>query len=449
MWLLVLLALSVLFIVGMTARFKVHPLLVLIVTAVAYGLLGGMSPGAVIAAVNAGFGGTIGNIGLVILFGAIIGVFLEKSGGAMRIAESALALTGPRHTPLAMTLVGYVVSIPVFCDSAFVLLSPVNKALARRAKSTLAAGAIALSLGLYATHTMIPPTPGPVGAAGVLGADLGLVILWGVIVAMVAALAGWGFAALVAARVNIAPDGDAPDANAMAIPESASEPPTTPKALLPILLPLLLILARSIAELPAKPLGAGEAAVIIGFLGQPVVALMIGALTAFLLPKRFDWGLLSVSGWVGQAVAAAAPIIVITGAGGAFGKVLQESGIADVIGSGLTGYEGIGVWLPLFIAAGIKTAQGSSTVAMITTAGLVAPLLPALGLDSPAATALCVVAIGAGGMMVSHANDSYFWVVTQFSNMSMGQGYRLQTLGTFVQGVAAALAIAVIAAMIL
>lgn len=447
MGLLLLLAGSVVFIVGMTARYKLHPFLALIFAAFGYGLFSGMPPGEVAGAVNAGFGGTIGGIGIVILFGAIIGTFLEQSGGALRLAQRALAITGKRHTPLAMTMIGYVVSIPVFCDSAFVLLAPVNRALARRSKTTLATGAVALSMGLYAAHTMIPPTPGPVGAAGMLEADLGLVIFWGMIVGASAAAAGWLFAVFVASRAHIPgdPPGIGADADAAGEVAEAPNPPAIPMALTPILLPLILILFRSLAELPARPFGEGAPAVALGFLGQPVVALMAGMLVSFLLPRPFRREMFAATGWVGRAVAAAAPIIVITGAGGAFGKVLQGSGIADVIGQGLAGYEGIGIWLPLLIAAGIKTAQGSSTVAMITTAGLIAPLLPALGLDGPSAKALCVVAIGAGSMMVSHANDSYFWVVTQFSGMSMAQGYRLHTLGTLVQGVAAALVIGVIA----
>jgi GntP family gluconate:H+ symporter len=212
-------------------------------------------------------------------------------------------------------------------------------------------------------------------------------------------------------------------------------------ALLPIFLPLVLIVARSIAELPSKPFGNGGAALeLLGFLGQPIVALLIGVALAMTLPKRFDQQMLSMTGWVGEAIVGAATIIVITGAGGAFGKVLQNSGIADVIGDALTGTH-FGVWLPFIIAASIKTAQGSSTVAIITTAGLVAPLLGSLGLDGESQRALAVVAIGAGAMVVSHANDSYFWVVTQFSGMDVQTGYRLQTLGTLVQGTAAACAV--------
>ena len=436
MWLVVLLALSIGFIIVATTRLRLHPFLALILAAFGFGLLAGMPPAEVVKAVNAGFGGTLGAIGLVILAGSIIGTFLEKSGGAQRLAEATLRLTGQRNVPATMGAVGFVVSMPVFCDSAFVLLSPLNKALAHRARITLAASAVALSLGLYATHTMVPPTPGPVAAAGILEADLGRVIVWGLVVSLLALAAGWAFAVVVAARVSIPPyrEGEHVEAN----DADANGAPSAAKALLPILVPILLIVARSISEFPTRPLGDGALVTVLGFLGQPVVALLGGVALGLLLPARLERSMLSASGWLGEAVLAAATILVITGSGGAFGKVLQGSGIADVVGGSLAGLE-MGIWLPFLIAAGIKTAQGSSTVAIITTASLVAPLLGALGLDDATARALVVVAIGAGSMVVSHANDSYFWVVTQFSNMSVQQGYRLQTLGTLVQGSAAAL----------
>jgi len=447
MGLLVLLVVSILFIVIATVKLKLHPFLALLVAAFGFGILSGMPLKDVVKSVNGGFGDTIGAIGIVILAGCIIGTMLEKSGGAYRLAESALRVTGRKNVPMAMAIVGYIVSIPVFCDSGFVLLSPLNKALAKRAGITLASCAIALSLGLYSTHTMVPPTPGPVGAAGVLGADLGMVIVWGMVAGVVATFVGWVFAVKVAGRIFISPDSDQ-TAAADAVTTS-DEAPSAPKALVPILLPIVLIVFRSIAELPAKPLGEGPGVALLGFLGQPVVALLIGVFISFLLPKKFDLEMLSTTGWVGQSVVAAAIIIVITGAGGSFGRVLQNSGIADVVGSSLKGHESIGIWLPILIAAGLKTAQGSSTVSLITTAGLVLPLLPALGLDSDTAKPLVVVAIGAGSMVVSHANDSYFWVVTQFSNMSVNQGYRLQTLGTLVEGIAAAIAVWILSLIIL
>ncbi|MBC8470860.1 MAG: GntP family permease, partial [Planctomycetes bacterium] len=201
MWLLILLLLAVVFIIIATTRLNLHPFLALLIAAFGYGILcGKMSLEQVVEAVNAGFGGTIGYIGIVILAGAVIGTFLEKSGGAYKLAESTLKLVGNKNVPLAMGIIGYIVSIPVFCDSAFVILCPLAKALSRKVKISLAASAIALSLGLYATHTMVPPTPGPVAAAGLLEADLGLVILWGGLVSIVALAAGWLFAIKFADR---------------------------------------------------------------------------------------------------------------------------------------------------------------------------------------------------------------------------------------------------------
>lgn len=447
MWLLILLLLSVVFIIIATTRLKLHPFLALLIAAFGYGILcGKMSLEQIVESVNTGFGGTIGYIGIVILAGAVIGTFLEKSGGAYKLAESTLKLVGSKNVPLAMGIIGYIVSIPVFCDSAFVILCPLAKALSRKVKISLAASAVALSLGLYATHTMVPPTPGPVAAAGLLEADLGLVILWGALVSIIALAAGWLFAVKFAAKVHISPNSESPTDD---MQELTTEAPSALKSVVPIFLPIVLIVARSIGEFPTHPFGSGDVVAVISFLGQPVVALLVGVFFALLLPKKLTTEMLSASGWVGQAVVAAATIIIITGCGGAFGKVLQNSGISDVVGEYLGKGANLSIWLPFIIAAALKTAQGSSTVAIITTAGIVAPLLGALGLETPTARALVVVALGAGSMVVSHANDSYFWVVTGLSKMSVKQGYKLQTLGTIAEGGAAAITLWVISLIVL
>ncbi len=443
MTLLALLALSIAFIVVATSRLGLHPFLALLATALGFGLLAGMPAAEVITAVNKGFGGTIGSIGIVILAGSIIGTYLERSGGALALAERMLRISGERHVPATMGAVGWLVSLPVFCDSGFVILSSLNRALAKRAGITLASGAIALSLGLYASHTMVPPTPGPVAAAGILEADLGRVILWGAVVSLVALVAGWLFATHVAGRVQIDPDGEGAEAEVATETTVASDPPGAGHALLPILVPIALIVARSIARLPDAPFGRAEESpfvAAIDFVGHPVVALLVGVVIAFTLKRGGGNG----DGWVTDGIVAAGSIIAITGAGGAFGKVLQGSGIADVIGAAL-GDAQLGIALPFLIAAGIKTAQGSSTVSIITTAGLVAPLLEPLGLDAPNARALVVVAIGAGAMVVSHANDSYFWVVTQLSDMDLRTGVRLHTLGTLIEGSVAAVMVMLLA----
>jgi len=450
MWLIVLLVLSIVFIILSTAKFGLHPFLALLFAAFGYGILSDKMPLKDVAdAVNGGFGDTVGRIGIVILAGSVIGTFLEKSGGARHLAERILALVGHRNVPLAMGIIGYIVSIPVFCDSGFVILSPLGKALSRRAKASLAASAIALSLGLYATHTMVPPTPGPAGAAAILKADLGLVIVWGLLVALFALAAGWLFAILVAARtpIDLGAEPETPE-----IAGSATQGPGALKSLVPILLPILLIVLKSVADLQEyHPLGTGGLARFVSFIGQPVVALLLGVLCAFVLPRKLTREMLTTTGWVGEAVVAASIIIVVTACGGSFGEVLKKSGIADVITEslGTSTSKSLSILLPFAIAAALKTAQGSSTVAMITTAGIMLPLLEPLGLAGATAKALTVVTIGAGSMVVSHANDSYFWVVTGFSKMTVKQGYKLQTVGSLVQGCASLVALWAISRIVL
>ncbi|UCG57601.1 MAG: GntP family permease [Phycisphaerales bacterium] len=447
MWLIVLLVLSIGFIIIATTKLKLHPFLALLIAAFGYGVLcGQMSLAGVVKSVNSGFGDTIGYIGIVILAGSVIGTFLEKSGGAYKLAEGTLKMVGNKNVPLAMSIIGYIVSIPVFCDSGFVILFPLAKGLSRRAKMPLAASAVALSLGLYATHTMVPPTPGPVAAAGLLKADLGLVILWGALVSVIALAAGWLFAVRIGMKVHIA---DESEADQSAVQSLIAQGPSAVKSVVPILVPIILIVARSVGNLEVHPFGVGKVAAFIGFVGEPVVALLVGVVFALLLPKKLTREMLSASGWVGQAVVAAATIIIITGCGGAFGKVLQDSGLAGVVKGYLGQSASLGIWMPFIIAAALKTAQGSSTVAIITTAGILASLLDPLGLAGPTARALVVVAIGAGSMVVSHANDSYFWVVTGLSKMSVKQGYRLQTLGTLVEGGTAAVVLWLISLLVL
>ncbi len=289
---------------------------------------------------------------------------------------------------------------------------------------------IALATGLYATHTFVPPTPGPIAAAGNLGLDeqLGLVILFGLAVALIALFAGYFYAMFTGKRHTTSEDTETFIQN---LPD-AIKLPSTAKSLMPILVPILLIAARSVAAFPAKPFGNGLIYTFLNFSGQPVNALLIGFLLAFLLFPVFNKE--TLTGWIGDGISAAAPIILITGAGGAFGAILKEAQIGEILGNLLADYE-LGIFLPFIIAAAFKTAQGSSTVAMIATSALIAPLLPGVGLDSLSGKALTVMAVGAGAMTVSHANDSYFWVVTQFSGMDVKTGYKTLTVATLIQGV--------------
>ena len=399
----------------------------------------------VVKSINDGFGATIGSIGIVIIAGIIIGTFLERSGGAFTIAESILKIIGQKHVPLAMAIIGYIVSIPVFADSGFVILIPLTRALAKRARISLAGAAIALSLGLTTTHCLVPPTPGPIAAAGILSADLGLVILFGLIVAAFAVAVGWVFAVKFASKIYIDPNPELSEAD---IEARLKEAPSAFKSFIPIILPMVLIVIKSFSDFPTHPFGEGSLKNIVGFIGEPVIALMIGALLAFRLPRKLDRQMLSTTGWVGQSVIDSAIIIMVTGAGGAFGMVLRNSPIADVLSKSLS-QANLGIWLPFIIAAALKTAQGSSTVSLITTASLMMPLMSSLGFESAVAKALVVSSIAAGAMVVSHANDSLFWVVTQMAKMDVKTGYKLHTVGTLIIGVTSGLAVWVISLIIL
>ncbi len=399
MLIIILLLLSVLFIIVSTVRFKLHPFLALLFTAIGYGILSGMPLDKLVESVSTGFGNTIGYIGIIIVAGCIIGNFLEQSGGAYTLAEVILKIVGQKRVHLVMIMIGYIVSIPVFADSGFVILSPLNRALSKRARISLAGSAIALVLGLIITHCLVPPTPGPIAAAGILNADLGLVILFGILVGSAPLVTGWLFASIFASRTHIDPNPDLTDEQLSA---RMKEAPGAFKAFMPILLPIFLIIIKSISDLPSYPLGTGIVKTAAGFIGAPLVALLIGTLLSFLLPKKFDWAMLSASGWVGKALLDASIIILITGAGGAFGMVLRNSGIADVIGSSLADIN-LSIWLPFLLAAALKSAQGSSTVAIITTASLMAPLMASLGFDTQVDKALVVLSVGAGSMVVSHA----------------------------------------------
>ncbi len=436
MRLIILLLFFIVFIVFTTSKLKWHPFFSLLASAIGYGALcGTMTLEEVVKAINTGFGNTVGLIGIVIIAGCIIGIFLEKSGGAYTLALSTLRIVGKKNVPAALSIIGYIISIPVFCDSGFVIISPLAKALTKQVRIPAAAGFMALSLGLIITHSIIPPTPGPVGAAGILKADLGLVILIGLPVSIAALISGWFFATKIASKVHIEPDSQR-DTEETIAPEKKS----LTLSLLPVLVPVLLIVLRSVSILPSSPFGTGKLSMIINFTGQPVIALLIGVLFSFLLPKKLTREMVSTSGWVGEAVLAAATIIVVTGCGGAFGQVLQNSGIGNFLSDNLSGAKSLNILLPVIIAASLKTAQGSGTVAIVTGASLMAPLLIPLGLDSPAARALVVVALGSGGMIASHANDSYFWVVTQMSGMTVNQGYKLQSFGTMTVGIVASIA---------
>src|SRR5690625_3575762 len=433
--LLILITLAVLFIVFATAKLKLHPFLSLLIAAFGLAILAGIPLTDVAGTVNDGFGGLMGSIGLVIAFGTIIGVILERSGAALRMAEVVLRTVGDTRPQLAMSIMGAIVSVPVFCDSGYVILSSLKKALARRAKVAVASMAVALATGLFATHNLVPPTPGPIAAAGNIGAQsyLGTIILFGIIVSIPAIIAGYIWAVRVGTTIKV--EGEDEEDSAFdydKILEEFGELPSTFNSFAPIVIPILLIGFNSVIAFAEW---SGLFFDIFLFLGEPVVALLVGVLFAFLLLPSYDEKTLTE--WIGVGIKEAAPILLITGAGGAFGATIQATSINEII-------EGVGqnaffILIPFIISTALKTAQGSSTVALVVTATIVAPLLPEAGISGAIPLALVVMAIGSGSMVVSHVNDSYFWVVKEFSGMSVTQAYKAQTMATLLQGLVAML----------
>lgn len=441
MQIILFLLLVLVFIIIATAKYNVHPFFSLLVAAIAMGFLLGFDSATVIGKLTEGFGKTLSSIGIIIALGATIGVFLEKGGGTRVMADTLLRWIGIKRSALAINLTGYVISIPVFCDSGFILLSSLNRALSRKTGVPLLVYAVSLAAGLYATHVFVPPTPGPLAAAAVLGANLGWVMVLGLLVAVPVALIGYFWALYIGKRIDT--NQEVEDLKE----EQIDHLPSASAAFAPVIIPIVLIALKSVAEYPAYPVGKGWMMHTLSFIGEPTIALLVGVLLAFgFAVKQATKG--EQLSWVTAALKDAGAIILVTGAGGAFGNVLRAADLGAQIGSEAS-FLSAGLLIAFGIAALLKTAQGSSTVAIITTAAIIAPLLLSLGLDSETGKALTVLAIGAGAMTVSHVNDSFFWVVAQFSAMEVKTALKSQTVSTFLQGITGLLVILLLKALLL
>jgi len=288
---------------------------------------------------------------------------------------------------------------------------------------------VSLAAGLYATHVFVPPTPGPLAATAALNADLGLVILMGLIVSIPVSLVGYFWAKFLERRIGVMTKDS--DFNNDIVKVENEILPKTSASLIPILIPIILIAFKSMANYPTHPFGEGTFFKIYNFIGNPIIALLIGVFLVFKLKNNQKKE--THFSWITSGLKEAGVIILITGAGGAFGAILQATGIGDIIGDGFSSME-LGLLLPFIIAAILKSAQGSSTVSIITTAAIMAPILMPFGLDSSIGRVLTVLSIGAGAMTVSHLNDSYFWVVAQFTEMDTTTALKSQTISTLLQG---------------
>ena len=419
------------------SKYKIHPFLSIMSVSLVLALIAGIPLGDIAGVIGAGFSGTFSSIGIVIILGALIGTVLEKTGAALKLADMVVKLVGQKNPELAIELMGWVVSIPVFCDSGFVILDPIRRAMVRRTRTSSVAMTVALSAGLYISHVFIPPTPGPIAAASTLGIgdNLLLVMGMGVLASILPLIAGLLFAKYIGKSVKSADEtGDSAE-TAKTYEElvaSFGKLPGGFDALAPIIVPIVLMALGSIASMAGW---TGVAFDLFNFLGKPIIALAVGTIFAVIqlaatkkLGEFYDL--------TNDTLKVTGPILFVTAAGGVLGKVIATSDMVNFITEHATVLGSVGIFFPFLLAAILKSAQGSSTVAITTTAGIVAPLLGAIGMSTPAEIALVVMAIGAGAMTVSHANDSYFWVVTNFGQMTPEQGYKTQTMLTLVLGLA-------------
>lgn len=459
--LIVCFVIAIILMIVMISKFKVHPFLALMSISLVLAVVAGIDLSRIPAMIGVGFSGTFKSIGIVIIFGTIIGTVLEKTGAALKLADMVVKLVGQRRPELAMLIMGWVVGIPVFCDSGFVVLNSIREALYKKISASPVAMSVALSGGLYASHVFIPPTPGPIAAAGTLGlgGNLLLVIIMGTVVSVPVLVAVYFFSKSIAKSVTIS-DKEA-DATITASYEELLKKfgklPCGFLSLAPIIMPIIFMAVGSVIDVLAKQGMLDKAALlpkIFLFLGNPIIALAIGVIfCVFLLAetkkmREFDH-------ITNESLKIAGPILFITAAGGVLGNVITEAGFVNFIKENASTIKAIGIFFPFIISAVLKTAQGSSTVAIITTASIMGAfsadnsLMHTLGFTSEISAALCVMAIASGAMCVSHANDSYFWVVTNFSKMTADQGYRTQTAMTFIMGVVGMISVYILSLVLL
>ena len=424
---MLVLAVGIVLIVVLTTRYKMHAFFALLLACLVVGLGLNMPFTEVLATGKTGFGHIIGALGLIIVFGTTLGMILEHTGATLVLANAILRLTGQRSAAQAMNITGYVVGLPIFCDSGYIVLSGLNNNLARRTGTAMALMAASLASGLYAVHCLLPPHPGAAAATATLEADFGRVILYGMLVAIPTACCGWLWARY-AVRSLPAP---VTETGQQEIPDTPQPLPSLLLSVLPVAIPILLIGIRSFTTADGSssfPVRMVQA------IGTPEAALGIGILLAIAGKRR--WKKEDVNGLLRHAVEKAGDILLIIGAGGAFGALIAQAQLGQHL-AGNSMVSNMGLFFPFLVAAVLKTAQGSSSVAIITAATMVLPMLPSLGLDHPMGRVFAVLAMGAGSMMVSHANDSYFWVISRFSGVGMAAMLRVYTVATLLMGLVA------------
>ena len=412
-------------------RVKLHPFLSLLITAMFLGVTSGMPLSKVNTAIQNGLGGTLGFVATVVGIGGIFGQILEASGGTEAIARNLIRRFGKDKAHWSLVMAGFLIAIPVYFDVGFIILVPVVYALAKDTKRSTLFYAIPLLAGLAVTHTFVPPTPGPVAVADMLGADLGWVILIGSLIGLpIAILAGPVFGSYISKKIDVAPPKQMMEELNNGTEQSECSLPSFTAVATIIGMPLLLMVVKSVIELLIK-LGYMQEGIVYDisvFVGHPFTALIIATLmAAYFLGTRRGFTrkqLLDVSA---KALAPAGMIILIIGSGGAFKEMLIQSGVGNVLAEGISATKLPPIVLAFIIAAAVRITLGSATVSMITAAGIIGPILEAYTL-SEIHLALIVISIASGATILSHVNDSGFWLVGKYLGLTEMQTLRSWTV---------------------
>jgi GntP family gluconate:H+ symporter len=422
-YLLLCLLAGILFIIILTAKFGIPPFFALIAASFLVGLSVQMPLADVLTAIKEGFGNIMKSLGLIIVMGTTLGVVLEHNGSIAVMSDFIIKKMGEKYIALSMNIIGFIVGMPVFCDSGFIILSSLNKSISRRTAISPLVTSISLATGLLSVHCLIPPHPGAAAAASLLEVDFGKLLLAGILIAIPASLTGYLWAVYAGKKNHV----ELPEEEEIKIPATAQ--PSAFESFLPIVIPVILMAAKSLTTW-GKP-SSGIWTNILSSAGEPVIALSIGVLLAMISWKGKKIKI--VTTLLSEAVEKAGGILVIIGAGGAFGAVLAAMHLGQHF-SNVLPLASMGILFPFLITSLLKTAQGSSTVAIITAASLIQPLLPSLGLSSDNGRLLCVLSMGAGSMIISHANDVYFWVIARFSSIETRPMFRTYTPATLWMG---------------
>ena len=408
-------------------RLRLHPFGALLSAAISVGLAAGMAPADVIEAITNGMGGTLGFVAVVVGLGSMFGMLLEESGGMSQLAATLVARLGEARTGLALALVGFLICIPVFLDVALVMVMPLAVATARRTGRGVTTYALPMLVGMAVTHTFVPPTPGPTAVAQLLAADLGWVIALGIATGLpTLAITAWFSSTVLARQVSGKPPLTRSTPAVDASPQPTLKQPSVSLVLCLLFLPIVLIVGDTVLR---TTLGSDAPLTYwTGLVGHPFTALLIATLTSFwLLGTRLGMPAARVQQVAERGLEPAGVILLVTGAGGVFKQVLIDSGAGAVVASALSELALPTLIVAWLVAAVIRLLQGSATVAMITAAGLIAPLVQTSGQPEPFA-ALVTLAIAAGATIASHVNDSGFWLVGRFLGLTTGETLRTWTV---------------------